>query len=102
MVTVKYSASSHPVFLTISGWKNADEQIDVCRKKIEEIQAKEEAYRQAAKNRAKEQRIAAEQAARKRKKIIAVAQRAVVISGIRLDGNLIAAVFCFQNIIQLK
>ncbi|MCQ2435037.1 MAG: hypothetical protein MJ062_07350 [Oscillospiraceae bacterium] len=76
MVTVKYSASSHPVFLTISGWKNADEQIDVCRKKIEEIQAKEEAYRQAAKNRAKEQRIAAEQAARKRKKIIAVAASA--------------------------
>ena len=38
---------------TISGWKDADEQINVCRARIEEIKAKEEADRIAAERRAK-------------------------------------------------
>ena len=32
-------------FESVSGWKDADEQIYACRKKIEEIKAKEEADR---------------------------------------------------------
>ena len=59
-------------FLTISGWKNADEQIDVCRKKIEEIKAKEEADRLKAERRAEERRIAEEKAAKERKKAFAI------------------------------
>ena len=48
-------------FGKISGWKDADEQVNVCQRKIEEIKAKRE-----------EQRIAAEKAAKKRKKIAAI------------------------------
>ena len=56
------------IFKTISGWKDADEQIYACQKKIEEIKAKDlEAQRKA-----EERRIAEEKAAKKRKKIIAI------------------------------
>ena len=71
------------LFKTISGWKDADAQIAVCQKKIEEIKAKEEADRLEAKRKAEAERLeaerkaeaerlAAEKAAKKRKKIIAI------------------------------
>lgn len=60
------------IFRTISGWKDADEQIYACQRKIEEIKAKEEADRLEAEYKAEERRIAAEKAAKKRKKIIAI------------------------------
>ena len=82
------------LFKTISGWKDADAQIAVCQKRIEEIKAKEEADRLEAKRkaeaerleaerkaeaerleaerRAEAERLAAEKAAKKRKKIIAI------------------------------
>lgn len=44
------------VFQTISGWKDADEQINCCKKKIEEIKANEEAERVAAEMNAKKTR----------------------------------------------
>lgn len=54
------------MFQSISGWKDADEQICVCEKRIEEITAKEA--------RAEEERkIAVEKAAKKRKRIILIA-----------------------------
>jgi tetratricopeptide (TPR) repeat protein len=56
------------IFRTIPGWKDADEQIEVCEKKIEEIKAKEE-------HEAEERRVAAEKAvaaAAKRKKRVAI------------------------------
>ena len=59
-------------FSTISGWKDADEQIYVCQKKIEEIKAKEEADRFERERQAEEKRIAAEKAAKKRKKTFAI------------------------------
>ncbi len=59
-------------FQTISGWKDVDEQIYACQKKIEEIKAKEEADRLEAARKAEERRIAREKAAKKRKKIIAI------------------------------
>lgn len=59
-------------FQTISGWKDADEQIYACQKKIEEIKAKEEADRLEAERKAEERRIAAEKAAKKRKKAFAI------------------------------
>lgn len=59
-------------FRTISGWKDADEQICACQRKIEEIKAKEEADRLERERQAEQERIAAEIAAKKRKKTIAI------------------------------
>ena len=44
-------------FRTLSGWKDADEQIVICQSKIEEIRAKEEAERLERERRAEEDRI---------------------------------------------
>ena len=60
------------VFRTISSWKDSDEQIYACQKKIEEIKAKEEADRLEVERKAEERRIAAEKAAKKRKKAFAI------------------------------
>ena len=49
------------IFQTISGWKDADEQVYACQKKIEKIKAKEEA-----------DRLTAEKADKKRKKAFAI------------------------------
>ena len=60
------------LYESISGWKDADEQIYVCQRKIEEIKAKEEADRLERERQAEQKRIAAEKAAKKRKKIAAI------------------------------
>ena len=60
------------VFQTVFGWKDSDEQIYACQKKIKEIKAKEEADRLEAERKAEERRIAAEKAAKKRKKAFAI------------------------------
>ncbi len=60
------------MFQTISGWKDADEQICTCQRKIEEIQAREEDWRLKAERKAEEARIAAEEAVKKRKCAIAI------------------------------
>lgn len=60
------------IFQTISGWKDTDEQICTCQRKIEEIQAREEAERLEAERKAEEARIAAEEAAKKRKKAFSI------------------------------
>lgn len=60
------------VFQTISSWKDSDEQIYACQKKIEEIKAKDEADRLEAERKAEERRIAAEKAAKKLKKAFAI------------------------------
>ncbi|MCR5219703.1 MAG: DUF6273 domain-containing protein [bacterium] len=59
-------------FGTISGWKDADEQIYACQRKIEEIKAKEEADRLGRERKAEEKRIADEKATKKRKRIVAI------------------------------
>ena len=56
--------SAIKLYESISGWKDADEQIYACRRKIEEIKAEEEAERLERERRAEQKRIAAE----KRKK----------------------------------
>ena len=64
---------------SISGWKDADEQIYACQKKVEELKAKEEAERLEAERKAEEHRIAVEKAKKKAKKVfIAVASVACV------------------------
>jgi len=65
-------------FSTISGWKDADEQIYTCQRKIEEIKAKEEADRLERERQAEERRIAAEKAAKKRKRTIAIVTPIIV------------------------
>ena len=65
-------------FITISGWKDSDEQIYSCQKAIEKIKAQEEADRLELERRAEEQRIAKEKAEKKRKKIIAIVTPIVV------------------------
>ncbi|MCR5041315.1 MAG: toll/interleukin-1 receptor domain-containing protein [Clostridia bacterium] len=66
------------LFESISGWKDADEQIFACRRKIEEIKAKEEADRLEAERKAEQARLAAEKAAKKRKKVIAITTPIVI------------------------
>ena len=66
------------LYESISGWKDADEQIYACRKKIEETKAKEEADRLERERQAEQKRIAAEKAAKKRKKIAAIVTPIVV------------------------
>ncbi|MCR5336482.1 MAG: DUF6273 domain-containing protein [Synergistes sp.] len=59
-------------FSTISGWKDTDEQISACQRKIEEIKANQEAARLARQRQEEQLRIAAERAAKKRKKIATI------------------------------
>lgn len=59
-------------FKSIPGWKDADEQIKVGQRKLEQIRAKENADRLAAEREAAERRITAEKAAKKRKKAITI------------------------------
>ncbi|MBR0353503.1 MAG: toll/interleukin-1 receptor domain-containing protein [Oscillospiraceae bacterium] len=61
------------MFRKISGWKDADEQVAACQRKIEEIKAREETERLERERLEEEARIATEQAARKLKKIIGIA-----------------------------
>ncbi len=70
--------SAIKLYESISGWKDADEHISACQRKIEEIKAKEEADRLERERQAEQKRIAAEKAAKKRKKIIAIATPIVV------------------------
>ncbi len=67
------------MFESISGWKDADEQIYACQKKIEELKAKAEAERLETERKAEEHRIAVEKAKKKAKKVfIAIASVACV------------------------
>lgn len=63
-----YKAAAE-MFESISGWKDADEQLLICQRKTEEIKAKEETERLEAERKAEDRRLKAEKAAKKRKKI---------------------------------
>ena len=70
--------SAIKTFRTIPGWKDVDDQILACQRKIEEIKAKEEADRLERERQAEERRIAAEKAAKKRKRTIAIVTPIIV------------------------
>lgn len=57
------------MFKSISGWRDADEQIIACQRKIEEIKAKEEADRLEKERKAEIERKEAERIAKRNKKI---------------------------------
>ena len=61
--------SAIKLFESISGWKDADEKIYACQKKIEEIKAKEEAKRLEKERQAEIARKEAERIAKRNKKI---------------------------------
>ena len=71
-----YESAIH-LFKSISGWRDADEQIIACQRKIEEIKAKEEAERLEKKRRAEIERKEAERIA-KRNKTIAIITTPIV------------------------
>ena len=56
-------------FEYIPGWKDSDEQIEICKQKIEEIKAKEEAERLEKERKAEIERKEAERIAKRNKKI---------------------------------
>ena len=58
---------------SIPGWRDADEQAELCQQEVEKIEAAEEAERLDAERRAEERRIASEKAAKKRKKFLTIA-----------------------------
>ena len=60
-------------FQRIPGWRDTEEQIALCQKRIEEIKAQVEADRLEMRRQAEEKRIADEIAAKKRKKVIVIA-----------------------------
>lgn len=72
------------MFQSIFGWKDADEQICACQKRIEEIKAKEKAERLEAERKAEERRIAANKARRKRKKAFVIGAPIVCVLAWRL------------------
>lgn len=65
------------LFETISGWRDADEQISVCGQKISELNARAEAQHLAEERIALEKRKAAEKAKKRRKKAITVGVSAI-------------------------
>ena len=79
-------------FERIFGFKDAEEQVAVCKKKIEEIKIAEEKARIEAENKAEADRIAAEIQAKKNKKIAAIVTTIVALA--------IAAVVVFTTVIQ--
>ena len=77
--TISSYESAIRMLESISGWKDADEQIYACQKKVEELKAKEEAERLEAERKAEEHRIAVEKRKKKAKKVfIAIASVACV------------------------
>ena len=91
------------LFQSISGWKDADEQIVLCQQKIEEIRLADE-------RKAEKRRIAAEKAAKKRKKALAIGMpvvaacvafviilTTVIIPNSKLNSKYNAAVSFYEN-----
>ena len=74
------------LFKTIPGWKDADEIIEKCRNKIEEINAEEEAYRSRQK-RLEEERAAKD--ARRKRVIIIISTIISIIIGISILSYII-------------
>ena len=71
------------LFESISGWKDADEQANAFRKKVQELNARQEAYRLERERKAEEERIEEEKRA-KRKKIAIITTIIVVIVGLTI------------------
>lgn len=71
--------SAIELFESISGWKDADENVYSCHKKIEEIKAKEEADRLGRERQAELARKEAERIAKRNQKIVIIAASIVCV-----------------------
>lgn len=91
------------IFQSISGWRDANEQICICQKRIEEIKKKEEQMRLEAEHKAEERRIAIERLIRKWKRIIltSVAVVATVTAMTLLTINVILPAVKYNNALKL-
>lgn len=67
-----YYVDAIDLFRIIPGWRDANEQVYACQRKIEEIKARKEAERLEVEKDAEKWNIAAEKARKKLKKIIAI------------------------------
>ena len=67
-----YYETAIEIFRPISGWKDTDQQIYACQKKIEQIKAKEAEDRLEAEREAEEHRIAEEKAEKKARRVLAI------------------------------
>lgn len=63
----------------VSGWKDADEKINLCNQKIDEFKIKAQAERLEAEQKEEQERIAKQKAAKKRKKILIIAAAVVAV-----------------------
>ncbi len=82
----KYKAALK-LFESISGWRDADEQIRACQKKIKDLKAKKAADRLEKKRRKDEERVLSEQRAKRKKRKLCIA--ALVFLCIMLTGALV-------------
>lgn len=91
------------MFESISGWKDADEQIIACQKKIEEIEAKEEAKRLEKERQAEIARKEAERMAKQYKKIAIITTPIVctIIAFIIVLNTVIIPNVKYNNALQL-
>ena len=77
--TISSYESAIRMLESIPGWKDADEQIYACKKKIEELKAKQEADRLERERIEEKHRIAVEKTEKKLRKILTIA---AIISGV--------------------
>ncbi len=71
--SIDYYSSAISAFETIKGWKDSDEKIAQCKRRIEEIKSKEEAKRLERERKIEEAKIEAEKRKKLIKKIVAIA-----------------------------
>ena len=77
--TVENLEEAIQLFRSIPGWRNADQKVAYCEKRIGEIRTKEEATRREYERRAKEQQIAKQKKKEQTKKIALIFAAAFVV-----------------------
>jgi tetratricopeptide (TPR) repeat protein len=96
--------SAIQLFESIAGWKDADEQISICQRKIEELKVKKEAERLERERRAEiSRKIAAQNAKRNRKvAIIALAVICVIIASVIIYNTVISPSIIYNKAVALE
>ena len=95
--------SAIKIFESISGWKDADEQIIACQRKIEEIKVRQEAERSERERKAEIARKEAERIAKRNKKIAIISASVVcaVIAFIIVLNAVIIPNIRYNNAVKL-
>ena len=95
--------SAIKLFKSIPGWRDADEKLNACRKKIEEIKAKAEAERLEKERQAEIVRQEAERRSKRNKKIasITAAVACAIIAVIILVNTVIIPIYKYNEAVSL-